>query len=433
MRFGIDNVGSEKYLSTQIKIGDSGFAMNALLMLEDGWSCECESFTGAGEVFGELVFNTGLTGYQEVITDPSYQGQIVMMTCTQIGNYGIREDEYESMRIFTKGFVVREYSGETLDAKAAGRLSQPKENPLYQEKKSRTESLGKGNRGALPSQGHVIQRQSERTHNRVCTSLSNYLHSQDVLGVEGVDTRELTRYIRDQGAMIAGITTKTMDQKAFLKKVQAAPKLVGRNLVKEVTSSTPYLYCDGRGPRIVVLDCGIKISSLRELAERGCRVEVFPAGCSKKDIMASKPDGILLSNGPGDPAAVPEVVSLAHELLAKVPIFGICLGHQMIGQALGAKTFKLKFGHHGGNHPVRDERAKKVYITTQNHGFNIDDETLKRDDIEVTFINLNDHTIEGLKHKKYPLFSVQFHPEAGPGPHDTRWLFDEFLEMVRMV
>ena len=208
MRFGIDNVGSEKYLSTQIKMGDSWFAMNALLMLEDGWSCECESFTGAGEVFGELVFNTGLTGYQEVITDPSYQGQIVMMTCTQIGNYGIREDEDESMRIFTEGFVVREYSGAKLDAKAAGKLSQPKGNPLYKEKKSRTGSLGKGNREALSSQEHVIRRQSEPTHNRVCTSLSNYLHSQDVLGVEGVDTRELTRHIRDHCTLIRSLFSK---------------------------------------------------------------------------------------------------------------------------------------------------------------------------------------------------------------------------------
>ena len=399
-------------------------------MLEDGWFCECESFTGSGEVFGEIVFNTGLTGYQEVITDPSYQGQIVLMTCTQIGNYGIRENEDESMRVFTEGFVVREYSGEKLNAKTAEKLSQPEGNPHYSEDKEQKESLGNGAKGALPSGELGLLKQSETTHNRVCTSLSNYLNSRDVLGVEGVDTRELTRHIRDRGAMIAGITTKTMDQKVFHKKVQAVPKLEGRNLVKEVVSAAPYLYSDGTGPRVVVLDCGIKISSLRELAQRGCRVEVFPAGSSKKDIMAAKPDGILLSNGPGDPSAVVEVVALVKELLGKVVIFGICLGHQMISQALGAKTFKLKFGHHGGNHPVRDERTKKVFITTQNHGFNVDDETLKQNDIEVTFINLNDHTIEGLKHRKYPLFSVQFHPEAGPGPHDTRWLFDEFLEMA---
>ena len=397
-------------------------------MLEDGWSCECESFTGSGEVFGELVFNTGLTGYQEIITDPSYQGQIVMMTCTQIGNYGIRENEDESMRVYTEGFVVREYSGNKLDTKASEMLSQPEGNPAFMETEEHKVSPAHKIHGA--SQSVWLGKPSETTHNRVYTSLSNYLHKQEVLGVEGVDTRELTRHIRDRGAMIAGITTRTMDQKVFHKKVQASPKPEGRNLVKEVAAAAPYQYSSGTGPRIVVLDCGIKISSLRELAQRGCRVEVFPAGSSKKDIMAAKPDGMLLSNGPGDPAAVPEVVALVKELIGEVPIFGICLGHQMISQALGAKTFKLKFGHHGGNHPVRDERTKKVFITTQNHGFNVDDETLKRDKIEVTFINLNDHTIEGLKHRQYPLLSVQFHPEAGPGPHDTLWLFDEFLDMV---
>jgi carbamoyl-phosphate synthase small subunit len=251
-----------------------------------------------------------------------------------------------------------------------------------------------------------------------------------VLGVEGVDTRELTRHIRDQGAMTAGMTTATLDGEAFLARVRQSPGLVGRNLVAEVIPSESYLYSDGSGPRVAVLDCGIKISSLYQLALRGCRVEVFPAGCSKPDIMGSRPDGILLSNGPGDPSAVPEVVGIVQELMGEVPLFGICLGHQMIGQALGAKTYKLKFGHHGGNHPVRDERSKKVYITTQNHGFNIDDDTLDRSRVERTFVNLNDHTIEGMRHRKLPLFSVQFHPEAGPGPHDTLWLFDEFLNMI---
>jgi carbamoyl-phosphate synthase small subunit len=401
--------------------------MKALLMLEDGWSCTCESFTGPGEVFGELVFNTGLTGYQEVITDPSYHGQIVLMTSTQIGNYGIREHEDESMRIFTEGFVVREYSGEKLDATAAGALTMPEGYPVYGQSEKQP-----GSDTSRPTSGlGRLGIPSETTHNSVYSSLSSYLCSQNVLGVDGVDTRELTRHIREKGSMTAGITTETMDEDAFHDKVKAAPKLEGRNLVKEVAAEEPYLYSDGKGPRIVVLDCGIKISSLRELALRGCRVEVFPAGSSKKDILAAKPDGMLLSNGPGDPAAVPEVVSLVQELLGEVPIFGICLGHQMIGQALGAKTFKLKFGHHGGNHPVRHEQSRKVYITTQNHGFNVDDETLTQDDIEVTFVNLNDHTIEGLKHRTYPLFSVQFHPEAGPGPHDTLWLFDEFLEMVK--
>lgn len=380
--------------------------MKALLMLEDGWHCPCESFTGEGEVFGELVFNTGLTGYQEVLTDPSYHGQIVMMTSTQIGNYDVRAGEDESSRIFTEGFVVREYSGRQLGA-----------------------SHGKPS-GRSPSPRFGGSDASGSAHNPVVMGLADYLHTQQVPGVEGVDTRELTRHIRERGAMTAGITTKTKDEEAFLRRVRAAPKLVGRNLVREVSCGESFLYGEGEGARIAVLDCGIKLSSLRELAKRGCRVEVFPSESSARDILSTKPDGVLLSNGPGDPAAVPEVVSLVRDLLGRVPIFGICLGHQMIGQALGAKTFKLKFGHHGSNHPVRDERTGKVYITTQNHGFNVTENTLDRKDIETTFLNLNDQTIEGLKHRKYPLFSVQFHPEAGPGPHDTLWLFDEFIGMI---
>jgi carbamoyl-phosphate synthase small subunit len=380
--------------------------LKALLVLEDGWHCTCESFAGAGEVFGELVFNTGLTGYQEVLTDPSYHGQIVMMTCTQIGNYDVRAGEDEASRIYTEGFVVREYSGRRLGTSNRKRA------------------------GRYPSLQHGDVSASGSVHNPVVMGLADYLHAQHVPGVEGVDTRELTRHIRERGAMIAGITTKTEDWEAFLHRVRAAPKLVGRNLVGEVSCGEPFLYCGGEGARIAILDCGIKLSSMRELANRGCRVEVFPSGSSARDILSTKPDGILLSNGPGDPAAVPEVVSLVQDLLGRVPIFGICLGHQMIGQALGAKTFKLKFGHHGSNHPVRDERTGKVYITTQNHGFNVTENTLARKDIETTFLNLNDQTVEGLKHRKYPLFSVQFHPEAGPGPHDTLWLFDEFIGMI---
>jgi carbamoyl-phosphate synthase small subunit len=385
--------------------------MKARLTLEDGWSCLCESFTGAGEVFGELVFNTGLTGYQEIITDPSYHGQIVMMTGTQVGNYGIREREDESTRVYTEGLVVREYSGSPLDAPAAGHDRFPALHPLY--------TGGEEEGGA------------ESTRNPVFTSLAAYLRDQQVLGLEGLDTRELTRHVRDRGAMIAGMSTETLDAESLLAKVRAAPKLVGRNLVQEVTSKEPYLYSEGEGARVAVLDCGIKISSLRELALRGCRVEVFPSTSSKDLILSSNPDGLLLSNGPGDPAAVPEVVSLVESLLGETPIFGICLGHQMIGQALGAGTYKLKFGHHGTNHPVRDERTGKVYITSQNHGFNVDEETLDLKRIEPTFINLNDRTVEGLRHRSLPLFSVQFHPEAGPGPHDARWLFDEFLELIR--
>jgi carbamoyl-phosphate synthase small subunit len=392
--------------------------MKALLMLEDGWHCDCSSFTGEGEVFGELVFNTGLTGYQEIITDPSYRGQIVMMTATMVGNYGIRSGEDESLRVHTEGFVVREYGGEPLDTGAkwsamegeSGAGGEGLKHPVYRR--------GKDDRDPVT------------LHGRVVTSLASYLARQGVLGVEGVDTRLLTKRIRERGEMKAGITTRTLDTETFLARVKASPGLAGRDLVKEVTCPEPYLYAEAGGPRVAVVDCGIKISSLHELARRGCRVEVFPAHASKQDVMRSRPDGVLLSNGPGDPAALAAVVDLTSGLVGELPVFGICLGHQMIGQALGGRTFKLKFGHHGGNHPVRDERTKKVYITTQNHGFAVDPGTLGRADVELTFVNLNDRTNEGLVHRTLPLFSVQFHPEAGPGPHDTRGLFDEFLARV---
>jgi carbamoyl-phosphate synthase small subunit len=382
--------------------------MKSLLMLEDGWCSECTSFTGEGEIFGELVFNTGLTGYQEIITDPSYQGQIVMMTATMVGNYGIRDDESESLHIHTEGFVVKEYGGDRLGSGEGTALKPVR--PLYR-----------------PFKNH---NKPQTLHGRVVTNLASYLSGQDVLGVEGVDTRSLTKYIREQGAMKAGLTTKTLDKTAFLRRVKEAPGLLGRDLVREVACAEPYLYSEGDAERIAVLDCGIKISSLYELASRGCRVEVFPAYAAKSDIMKSGPDGILLSNGPGDPAALPSIVDLVAGLIGELPIFGICLGHQMIGQALGGKTFKLKFGHHGGNHPVRDERTKKVFITTQNHGFAVDPATLNAKDTEITFVNLNDGTNEGLRHKKLPLFSAQFHPEAAPGPHDTLSLFEEFLAMI---
>ena len=379
--------------------------MDAMLLLEDGTVHRGSSFTGPGEVFGELVFNTGLTGYQEVITDPSYAGQIVLLTASMIGTYGIRRREEESPRIWTEGLVVREYAGEPLSERAAPAPSGP---PAYDPKES----------------------QSRYLHNEVTCSLADYLAGQKVLGVEGVDTRALTRHIREGGAMRCGLTTLTSDAQAFLARVLSSPPMAGRSLVREVATGQPYLYADGPGARIAILDCGVKERSLYELARRGCRVEVFPAYASARDILRSRPHGLLLSNGPGDPATLPEIVAEAAELLERLPVFGICLGHQIIAQALGARTFKLPFGHHGANHPVRDEPSGRVFITTQNHGFAVDPAGLPAGEAEPTMINLNDRTNEGLRHLRLPAFSVQFHPEAAPGPHDTLFLFDEFLKLA---
>jgi carbamoyl-phosphate synthase small subunit len=393
--------------------------MKALLMLEDGWYCDCESFTGEGEAFGELVFNTGLTGYQEVITDPSYHGQIVMMTNTMIGNYGIRDGESESLKVHAKGFVVKEYSGESLDLNSQMTGISSKKTPEY-----------KGNNPGSSGINGKITGHHDTVHNREKSSLSNFLHHYQVPGVQGVDTRALTKHIREHGAMKAGITTKTLNREKFLSRIIESPGLTGRDLVKDVSTGDQYLYSQGNGYRIAVVDCGVKISILHQLASRDCTVEVFPSEASISEIMRTKPDGVVLSNGPGDPEPLKKIIDLADRLLEIIPVFGICLGHQIMAQALGAKTYKLKFGHHGGNHPVRNEKTKAVYITSQNHGFAVDAETLNKKDTEVTFINLNDHTLEGFRHKRYPLFSVQYHPEAGPGPHDTKYLFDEFISLI---
>lgn len=384
--------------------------MKALLMLEDGTCAECQSFTGSGEVFGEMVFNTALTGYQEILTDPSYAGQIVLMTSSMIGNYDIRKGEEESPRIHPEGFVVKEYGGKSL-ASAEG--------------VNRTGQLALSFN--IPASQRTVL---TRGRTEVICSLAEFLHSQDVLGVEGVDTRALTKHIRDRGAMKAGITTRTLDRTIFLNKVRASNPIDGQDLVGRVSTQEHYVCAMGSGVRIAVLDCGVKLNTLRELASRNCRVEVFPAYSSKGEILSSRPDGVLLSNGPGDPAELPSIVSMVEGLIGEVPIFGICLGHQIIGQALGAKTFKLKFGHHGGNHPVREERTEKVYVTTQNHNYAVDMGLLPSKEVKASFINLSDRTNEGLEHRDYPVFSTQFHPEAAPGPQDSLFLFDRFLHMV---
>lgn len=361
--------------------------MKAILALSDGAVYRGESFGAAGERCGEVVFNTAMTGYQEVITDPSYKGQIVAMTYPLIGNYGINSEDAESRQAFLEGFVVKEYS----KICSNWRSTQP---------------------------------------------LGDYLRERNVMGLEGIDTRSLTLHIRQAGAMQAVLSTEDLDEKRLVAKARASAGLIGIDLVREVTIDKPYTWSPAGKKNtkllnVVVLDCGLKYNILRCLMNVGCRVTAVPARTSSREILALKPDGLMLSNGPGDPAAVDYVVKTAQELLEKLPIFGICLGHQMLGQAFGGKTFKLKFGHHGGNHPVKDLKTGKVAITVQNHGFCVDIDSLNRRDIELTHVNLNDGTLEGLRHRKLPVFSVQFHPEAGPGPHDAGYLFEQFASLMR--
>ncbi len=356
--------------------------MKAILALEDGTAFKGNSFGATGECCGEVVFNTSMSGYQEIATDPSYKGQIVTMTYPLIGNYGVNSDDVEARKPFVEGFVVREIS------KIASNW-------------------------------------------RSCDSLDGYFKKNNVIGIEGVDTRALTLHIRQQGAMKAVITTHETDEKKAVELAKKSVGLIGRDLVKEVVCGKPYEWSSQGKYNVVALDCGIKLNMLRILAGLDCKVTVMPASVSAAEIMNLKPDGLLLSNGPGDPAALSYIVENVRQLLGKLPIFGICLGHQIIGQALGGATYKLKFGHHGANHPVKDVKTGKVLITVQNHGFCVDTSTLSKKDIEITHINLNDNTLEGMRHKKWPLFSVQFHPEASPGPHDALYLFDRFVEMMK--
>ncbi len=356
--------------------------MKAYLAFEDNTVFEGRSFGALAEACGEVVFNTSMAGYQEIITDPSYKGQIVAMTYPLIGNYGVNRDDVESRRPFVEGFIVKEYS-------------------------------------KIASNWRSTQ------------SLGDYLKEHGVVGIEGIDTRALTLHIREAGAMKAVISATASDPAGLVEKARRSPGLVGIDLVKEVTCEKAYEWCSQGRFRVVVLDCGIKYNTLRLLAKRQCRVSVVPASTTSEEILRLKPDGVLLSNGPGDPAAVPYVVATVRELLGRVPLFGICLGQQMLGQAMGGKTFKLKFGHHGGNHPVKDLKSGKVAITVQNHGFCVDIDSLPKRDIEITHINLNDKTLEGIRHRTMPVFSMQFHPEAAPGPRDAEYVFDEFVEMMR--
>jgi carbamoyl-phosphate synthase small subunit len=356
--------------------------MNAVLALEDGKIFRGKSFGASGERYGEIVFNTSMTGYQEILTDPSYKGQIVAMTYPLIGNYGVNREDVESRQPFLEGFVVKECS-------------------------------------KIASNWRSNQ------------ALNDYLNENKILGIEGIDTRALTLHIREVGAMKAVLSTVDLDEKRLVKKVRNSAGLVGIDLVQDVTIDKKYFWSHEGGLKVAVLDCGAKYNILRNLATRGCQVLVLPAHTSYEEILSYKPDGVLLSNGPGDPAAVTCVIETTRRLIGQLPIFGICLGHQMLGLALGGKTYKLKFGHHGANHPVKDLRTGRVYITAQNHGFCVDIDSLKKKDVEITHINLNDQTLEGMRHRKLPLFSVQFHPEASPGPHEAEYLFDHFIKLMK--
>ncbi len=357
--------------------------MRAVLVLEDGSVFEGKSFGAAGERVGEIVFNTSMTGYQEILTDPSYCGQMVIMTYPLIGNYGINDEDSESAKPWAEALIVKEHS------------------PIA-------------------------------SNFRQTSSLSEYLKKHKIPAIEGIDTRALTRKVRIQGAMRAIISTHNTEIESLLKKVKAAPEMTGRDLASEVTCQKTYVWPGSEENKlhVVAYDFGIKYNILRNLALAGCKITIIPAQTPAEEVLAMDPDGVFLSNGPGDPAAVGYAISNIQKLLGKKPIFGICLGHQLLGLALGAKTFKLKFGHHGGNQPVMNLKNKAVEITAQNHGFSIDPETLPKDEVKVTHINLNDKTVEGLRHKKLPIFSVQYHPEAGPGPHDANYLFKEFVEMM---
>jgi carbamoyl-phosphate synthase small subunit len=369
----------------------------AILALADGRIFRGRAFGANGETVGELVFNTAMTGYQEVLTDPSYKGQIVCMTYPEIGNVGINADDAESMGVHVEGFVVKDY--------------RPRPSNWRSE-----------------------------------MALGEYLEHAGVPGIEGIDTRSLVRHIRTRGAQEAVISSVTLDSDALVARAKASPGLVGRDLVKEVTCAESYDWDLGDwelgtgyrrpakeelrdAPLIVALDYGIKRNILHRLVASGFRVRVMPATASAADILAPNPDGIFLSNGPADPAALPYAAEAVRGVLGRKPIFGICLGHQILGLALGGRTYKLGFGHHGANHPVMDLRTRKVEITSQNHGFAVDADSLQGR-AELSHLNLNDKTVEGLCGVGVPLFSVQYHPEASPGPHDAGYLFARFRRLV---
>jgi len=405
----------------------------ALLVLSDGTVFEGQSFGAEGETIGEVVFNTSMTGYQEILTDPSYKGQIVTMTYTQIGNYGVNSEDIESIGgPKVEGFIVKEYLPFPSNWRAEGVGVHP----------------------------------ARQTKNKARHSLADYLREYRIVGIEGVDTRALTRHLRDYGSQMGIISTEDLNPKSLLEKVRRHPGIVGIDLVKDVTSGKAYSWKErvwkwqenikvSKGQsikvsesgnlkdsdtllhshsdtilnRVVVYDFGVKFSILRNLVDTGFDVTVVPAKTSAEEVLDMNPCGIVLSNGPGDPEAVTYAIKNTRKLIGKKPVLGICLGHQLLGLAMGGKTYKLKFGHHGGNHPVMDLATEKVEITSQNHNFCVDVKGLKGQ-VKLTHKNLYDGTEEGMRHVEFPIFSVQYHPEAGPGPNDASYIFKRFREMI---
>ncbi len=359
-------------------------ARPAHLIFKDGKIFHGKTFTSGKDRIAEVVFNTAMCGYQEVLTDPSYYGQMVVMTYPLIGNYGINTEDVESKKIYLEAMIVKEYTT------------------------------------------HPSNWRSTKT-------LKQYLEENNILGVEGFDTRAITRYVREKGAMKALLTTSTESLTSLVAKLKQSDDIVGKNLVKDVTCPTSFRWHEKQFGeyKVAVIDCGIKYNMLRIFEDKKCDFTVFPASVSTETILAGGFDGVFLSNGPGDPEPVKEVIDTVKQILGKIPVFGICLGHQILGLALGAKIIKLRFGHHGVNHPIMNLATKQVEITSQNHNYAIDPNSIDKEQIEITHVNLNDQTIAGIKHKKLPAFSVQYHPEASPGPHDSRYLFEYFIEMMK--
>jgi carbamoyl-phosphate synthase small subunit len=371
--------------------------VKAKLALENGTVFSGEAFGAAGEVAGEVVFNTSLSGYQEIFTDPSYAGQIVTMTYPLIGNYGVNDEDVESARPQVAGVIVREYF-------------------------------------------------DFHSNFRANMSLGQWLKNHSITAIQGIDTRMLTRMIRTQGAMRGVLSTVDLDDARLVMKAKASPEMSGLDLATRVTCASPYGWDEvdqtpfalsvpanaspSRHFKIIAYDYGVKRNILRRLTSYGCEVTVVPATFPAEEVLSMNPDGIFLSNGPGDPAAVTVAIRNIQYLIGRKPIFGICLGHQLLGLALGGRTFKLKFGHRGGNHPVKNLLTERIEITSQNHGFAVDPESLDHRLIEITHLNLNDNTNEGFRHREIPLFSVQYHPEASPGPHDSDYLFGDFMTMM---